>query len=214
MVALVSNFRSGRLLCQSKRYSTGSSSFFLDNTVLHCIATTPIEDALYGNTDKLKSRVLTGVCQRLDRVRLGIDVTTVTYDRKELPASTLQAFEAVVAAEQKKSRTISESQTYRQEKRQQATGYRSQILADAEQYKKRVVTSVEADVNYFLEMKKEYSKSPESVLISMMSTGLSDILRHANQKFIIHSSADQPQELRLLLGPKTLKTVNVDHGDF
>jgi modulator of FtsH protease HflK len=174
----------------------------LEKVVLHEAARTTIDNALYIGAEEFRLNIQDNVGKRLARLEVGITVKNVTFDRREPPRSTIHAFRKVMEAGQEKSREMNDAKGYANRLLQQAKARSTNEIAGAESYRKRVVASVEADGKYFLKILKEFQKSPETMLITLYSNGLNDVLGKVENKYIIHTDADGAgQEIRLHLGP-------------
>ncbi|MBN1865184.1 MAG: hypothetical protein JW808_09815, partial [Victivallales bacterium] len=83
------------------------------------------------------------------------------------------------------------------------------MIADAEAYKTRVVSGIEADTKYFKAMLVEYRKNPDMVLVSRYSEVLGDVLKMTDDKFVIRTNKKGSQEVRLLLNREPPKKEEV-----
>lgn len=182
------------------KFPENTIRYTLDSSILKVVATTPIEKALYQGAEELRLNVLKQVKPRLHQLNLGIVVTNVSLPKKEPPQSTIPDFSAVIEAEQKRSQAMTEAQGYAEKIAQKALGMYSKTIAKAEGYRNRIISSVEADKEYFLKILQEYQKAPETMLLTLHSNVMNEVLSKVNQKFIIHTAGEGvKQEIRLLM---------------
>ena len=173
----------------------------LENAIVKVTASIPIHEILYSNNEAFEQGVSSEVRYIFDNADLGIALKNVACVRKEPPRFVASGFAAVIEAEQKRSQNISEAQGYRERVIQETLGRCARATADAQGYRMRIVASVEADNAYFKQIFKEYRNAPETMLMTLHSNALNDILKKVEKKFIIHTNdGEQDQELRLLIG--------------
>ena len=171
----------------------------MENAVIKCISKTTIDHALFRNSEQLRLLILEEVRRNLAHLKLGVNVENVTYDSKEPPLPTRSSFQAAIQAEQQKDERINSALSFAEETKQKAFGTSSQIIANAEKYRKRIVSAVEADKNYFSKILGEYKKSPGTVLLPLYSNAMNEILSKVDRKFIMHApSKENEREIRLL----------------
>ena len=171
------------------------------NTIVAVTAKTPIHEILYGDFEEFKEKILKEIRSVIGPMGLGILVNNISCVRREPPQSVISSFTAVTEAEQKKSQTINRGRGYRERIFQETSGKYARTIAEAEGYKSRIIASVEADSEYFKKIFNEYQKAPETMLLTLHTNALSEILEKVERKYIIHSDkGKQNQEIRLLIG--------------
>ena len=178
----------------------------LESAVLHCVSQHPVDHVLYRQSEQIRNQVFDILKRRFRDMEIGVTIQNITYDRKETPRSTNASFEAVQQADQQRENKINLARSYAFGKRQNAIGFSSRIVAGAEQYRSRIVADVEADMHYFSKIIEEYRKSPDTMMLTLYSETLSDVLKDVHKKFVIHTSNNDQQEIRLLLDTNTSST--------
>jgi hypothetical protein len=80
-------------------------------------------------------------------------------------------------------------------------------------YRTRIVESLRADRKYFEAILAEFRKSPDTVLTTLYSDTISEVLQRVKTKYVIHASEDGNQELRVQIGaaiPKRKRATDAD----
>lgn len=131
---------------------------------------------------------------------MGIIVQEVSLVDIQPPQSCAQAFAAVNDAAQEYQKLRDAAQTYRTRALADARSRAAVIVADSEAYSRSLVASAEADASVFKEILERYRESPESVIVSLYTETLREVLEKVPDKFILHGG-DNEREIRLLLGP-------------
>jgi len=209
----------------------------VEDAVVDAMAHYSIDKALQS-TDTIPQYVRELVQQKLDDMESGIQITSVQLVRALWPKQVNDAFEAFITASQDSGRAKSEAQTYAENALNDAAGrvaeemYRavladsmsdeqmdalwSQVagraqnsIAEARTYRTEVVASAEANAKYLQSILPEYRKRPELVAQQIYLDAIDQVLRSADEKFVLQpSSRTQGQEIRVLLnrddtlGPK------------
>ncbi len=79
-----------------------------------------------------------------------------------------------------------------------------QILAEAQTYQTKVVEAARASASYLTSILPEYRKWPELVARERYLAAMEEILKNADEKFILDSSgADRDREIRIMLNRDT-----------
>ena len=136
----------------------------------------------------------------VSELELGIDIQQVSLTNMQPPVVTAQAFREVLEAAQEYERALENAETYRNRTVNQAEGKAANIIADAKAYKKRVVSSVKADKDYFLKVFEEYQQNPETMLVALYTDTIKTVLENVKDRYIINSRKDGRQEIRINLG--------------
>ncbi len=209
----------------------------VEDAVVNAMAHYSIDQALQS-TDTIPQYVRQLVQQKLDDMESGIQVTSVQLVRALWPKQVDDVFQAFITASQDSGKAISEAQTYAEDALNDAAGrvaeemYRavladsmsdeqmdalwSQVagraqnsIAEARTYRTEVVASAEANAKYLQSILPEYRKRPELVAQQIYLDAIDQVLRNADEKFVLQpSSQTKGQEIRVLvnrddtLGPK------------
>ena len=82
----------------------------------------------------------------------------------------------------------------------QTAGRAQDIIAQAKAYRTKVVASAEANAKYLLSILPEYEKRPELVQQRLYLDTMEQVLRNADEKFIVQPSDGlKEHELRVLV---------------
>ena len=81
---------------------------------------------------------------------------------------------------------------------------KAEILASAETYKMQVVSEVRAESSYFQTINREYAASPETVLMALYTSTLSEVLKSQEGKYILGTSTNGAgqKQVRIKLNPE------------
>lgn len=174
----------------------------LENTVIKVTASQMVEDSLYKNYAKYSDDVAKEYTKAIADMDIGITIDSVLLTSKAPPAKTIKAFYDVISAEQEKEYLKDQAKSYAIETVNGAQAEASMIKAEAESYRKRIISEVRSESFYFEKLLKEYNESPDSVLVTIYNTTLSDVLASVKDKFIITRGAEGKQQIRLKLNPE------------
>jgi membrane protease subunit HflK len=178
----------------------------LRNAVIKVTASMPVDDVLYNKKQEYKDAVERVFRKSVLDQDYGIDVIRVTLEKVFPPKKTKQAFDEVTMASQTKSTLIDKAKEYRVRENNQAIAMQAEILADAETYRKQIVSEVKAETIYFNRIYKEFVANPETVLMALYNNTLSDVLGAVDEKYILGSRESGKQEVRIKINPEPKKT--------
>ena len=176
-----------------------------DRAILASSARLPVDQALRTNVEGFRAAVEQLLRERCDALRLGVRVQGVDVLGLTPPRQVAEAFNAVVEAEQERSRLISESRTYAARQLNEGRGMASRLLAEGATYKSRLVSRVSADADYFRKISVEYAKNPDMIMQTLRQDAVRRTLEKVDQKFIVHRNASGQQEIRVLVSPEQPK---------
>ncbi len=174
----------------------------LSNTVIKITSTWSAEDLLYRKSYDYVQDVKAAFIKKVNDMDIGVAVDSVTLRAKTPPPQTIAAFEDVISSEQQGASELEKAKAYAIEQLNSSDSERARLLAEAETYKKRTVADVVASEITFGKILKEYKRSPDSVMVALYTSALSDALSKAKDKFIIRRNGTSSQELRLKLNPE------------
>ncbi|NOY80941.1 MAG: protease modulator HflK [Kiritimatiellaeota bacterium] len=195
----------------------------LDQSVLHEVAGWPVEDVLVLSRGQLPGASTTmgresltmAVQRRLEQkvreLQLGIEVQQVSLIQGQPPSAVRKAFNEVVNAAQEYRTAVDTGKARAEQTVTLAAGRASTIIAEAYQYRDRIVKSAQADAKYFEKILNEYRKTPE-VLLALYTEVLQNVLANVGDKFIVHSKTEGSQEIRVLIGPIPRKLTGPEPG--
>jgi membrane protease subunit HflK len=169
----------------------------LRNVVIKVTAGQNVDKTLYSNN------VYTGEVERnfksavLD-LDAGIVIDSVSLLSYGPPLSAKLAFDEVSSAQQQKDAEVNRALTYEVETNNNALAEATIVLAEAANYKTRIVSEIESETFYFNSILKEYNQSPETILVALYNSTLSDVLNVVKDKYIVYKGGeDSHQQVRL-----------------
>ena len=173
---------------------------FLRNTfqqaVIEATAEFKVDDLLaagQGRYAELVQRIFTRLLTVAD---CGVSVDTVTLNRVYPPAFTKAAFDQVTAASTTQSTLRNEAETYRVNTENETQAKQAEIIAAAETYRKQMVAIMKAETTYFKSIYDEYQKSPDTVLMTIYTSALTEALQSSvEDKFIVGTSGKSPRKI-------------------
>ncbi|MEN6334593.1 MAG: protease modulator HflK [Phycisphaerales bacterium] len=204
----------------------------VDDAIVSAMVHYTIDDALQS-VDTIPRRVQQLVQQKLDALESGIRVVQMQLVSAKWPMQIDAAFEAYVAARQQSDQTITQARTYgettlnrtggqvaqrlcdaildpncnpqqREDLWSQVTGDAQQVIAQAQAYQTKVVESARANASYLASILPEYRKRPEIVARELYLAAMEQVLKNADEKFIMDSSnGDRNREFRIMLNRDT-----------
>jgi len=174
----------------------------LDNAVLRVSSRFTADAALRTDVDRFREEVQKAVTDTIQRHHLGCSVQRVDLIEVAPPRQVKDAFDAVIAAEQDRSRLISEAQAYASRVVSQARGTGSRVVSSAEALRTRTVQDAAADADYFHRVLPRFQQNPQVMRRLLWLDTLHRVLEGADEKWIVR----QGEELRLQLNrdPKVL----------
>jgi len=186
-------------------------------------------DEVLVSTDTIPRRVQHLAQRKLRKLDTGVRLVSVQLVEVKWPKQVNAAFEAYFEAGQKSTTAISEAKSYAENTLNEAAGrvakplYESlqdpntseeqleflwsqaagraqDIIAQAKAYRTKVVASAEANAKYLLSILPEYEKRPKLVQQRLYLDTMEQVLRNADEKFIVQPSDGVKQhELRVLV---------------
>ncbi|MFN4275381.1 MAG: FtsH protease activity modulator HflK [Ferrovibrio sp.] len=126
----------------------------------------------------------------LDGYNAGVVITQVALQRTEPPASVIDAFRDVQAAQADRERAQNEAEAYRNDIIPRARGEAQRMLQQAEAYKQEVIANAQGDASRFTQVYNEYRLAKDVTTKRMYLETMEEILRGTN-KVIIEGSTGQ-----------------------
>ncbi|MCQ2353443.1 MAG: hypothetical protein MJ033_08230 [Victivallaceae bacterium] len=175
-------------------------------TLLEVTSASKVDEILSVGQSVYNEKVLTRFAAAVRDMDCGIEIVSVTLNRISPPAATKKAFEDVTASGNTRDTLRNEARAYEISVRNDTMAKQAEILADAETYRKKVVAVVRAESTYFDGINKEYQQSPETILMALYTSTLSDALSELDgNKFILGTKGEVRKQLRIRLNPETKK---------
>jgi membrane protease subunit HflK len=173
----------------------------LENAVLKVTASEKIYDALYINLPGYRNKIEKTFEKMVAEMDIGIAIENVTFSTTAPPASTLSAFQEVTKSQQENSTAIKKAEAYMEKEKNDAIAKSAELIAQAQTYKKRIVSEVKSEKTYFEEILKEYKQNPETVLVTLYNKALSEAMTQVNGKYILNARDKGQQEVRIKINP-------------
>ncbi|MBP5674178.1 MAG: hypothetical protein J6X49_17470 [Victivallales bacterium] len=188
-----------------KRGTEGIMRNMLGNALLTTCATWTVEElrtkmrTIGEETLNIEDAVQMQLEKYLKEVDLGVEVQSVKITF-QLPYATLQAFDGVFEASEMGDAEIQKARLDAATLLSNAEGMAAKIRNEAMTYKRNVVESVRADSTYFKTVLEEYKKHPETMLTVLYTDALRAVLGRVDNKYVVHQTAGEGQEVRLQIG--------------
>ncbi len=167
----------------------------VNEAIFFASARVAADDALYKQKDRFSELVLGRVQQRIQDLDLGVTLEPSDIETRA-PADVSAAFKAVNAAEQDRSKTISDAEGYRDEVTRRAEGEKQAIITEGLTASNRIVQTVAADAQAFTNQLPAFARDPQLLERRWLTTTMGHLLTNANVKFYLPTRFD---ELRLQL---------------
>ncbi|WP_298726017.1 FtsH protease activity modulator HflK [uncultured Ferrovibrio sp.] len=115
--------------------------------------------------------------QILDSYNAGVVINSVALQRTEPPASVIDAFRDVQAAQADRERAQNEAEAYRNDIIPRARGEAQRILQQAEAYKQEVIANAQGEASRFSQVYEEYRQAKDVTTRRMYLETMEQILR-------------------------------------
>jgi membrane protease subunit HflK len=171
----------------------------LNNALLDASAQLMADAAIYRDKLGFKDAVLARLRDGIEQHQLGI--TLDPFDVQVVaPLDVRPAFEAVLAAEQERSRKINEARGYANEVTLKAGGEAEAVISVGRSASNRLVSAVSAEANYFTEQLPHYERNPALFSRRRLAETVELVMTNAQDKFLFPVRPDgEPRNLRLQL---------------
>lgn len=120
----------------------------------------------------------------LDGYNAGVVITQVALQRTEPPASVIDAFRDVQAAQADRERAQNEAEAYRNDIIPRARGEAQRLLQQAEAYKQEVIANAQGDASRFTQVYNEYRLAKDVTTKRMYLETMEQLLRGTNKVII------------------------------
>ncbi len=135
----------------------------------------------------------------------GIEVKDVLLKRVFPPLRTKEAFDEVAAAGNTKKTLMDQAEEYKVQVANQMLSGKAAILAEAEAYRSNVVSKVKSESLYFNSINEQYKQSPKTVLMTLYTATLADVLQQQDGKYIIGTAEagnGRHKQVRIKMNPE------------
>lgn len=182
----------------------------LNNAIYRTSARFTADNALYKEPTAFREAILSRIRERIDEFDLGITVDEIIVDTRT-PQYVKQAFDAVIAAEQDRSKKVNVAEGEYNERVRTAEGEAAAIRAGGIVSSNSLIQAVAAEAKYFQDQLPYFQREPELLRARLRLEALSLILTNAPDKFFVPDRADGgPRELRIQLNREPLAPVRRD----
>ena len=174
----------------------------LDRAVVKASAGFAIDRALRTDMATLRDQVAFELDRRCADLGLGIRVQGVDLLANIPPLQVSDAFDDVVQAEQERDKQISEARAYAARTMNESTGEAGRLRVEGETYKRRTISEISADADAFQRVYEKYRRNPSVFTQTLLQDTLRRSLAGVEQKYVVHATKANAQEIRLQLGPE------------
>ncbi len=127
----------------------------------------------------------------LDGYSAGVVITQVALQRTEPPASVIDAFRDVQAAQADRERAQNEAEAYRNDIIPRARGEVQRLLQQAEAYKQETIANAQGDASRFTQVYNEYTKAKDVTTKRMYLETMEQIMRGTNKVIVDSQNGGQ-----------------------
>ncbi|MFC3674383.1 FtsH protease activity modulator HflK [Ferrovibrio xuzhouensis] len=124
----------------------------------------------------------------LDDYKAGVVITQVALQRTEPPASVIDAFRDVQAAQADRERAQNEAEAYRNDIIPRARGEAQHIVQQAEAYKQEAIANAQGEASRFSQIYEQYRQAKEVTAKRMYLETMEQILQGTNKIIIDEKS--------------------------
>lgn len=152
------------------------------------IGRTPIQSALTEGRQSIEVQAQERIQEVLDNYGAGIEVRQVQLSRVDPPATVIDAFRDVQAAQADKERLQNEAEAYQNDIIPRARGEVAKLVQDAEAYRSEVVARAQGEASRFLSILDAYQQSKDATKQRLYLETMEQILKGMN-KIVIDKKA-------------------------
>ena len=184
---------------------TNAVQHALDHALVYASARFTADQALYRDTARFKETLLDRMNYQIETLGLGITIEPSEI-KVSAPLAVRPAFDAVLAAEQDRSKKISEARGGAEQTTRKAIGEANAIVSAGSATANQMVQAVTAEARYFTDQLPSHRKDPALFEQRLLTETMTRVLTNAQDKFFIPTRADgHPRELRLQLNREPQK---------
>lgn len=132
-----------------------------ESAMREIIAQSDLAPILNRDRGAIAGRLEDLIQSTLDSYQSGVTIIRVNFDKADPPASVIDAFRDVQAAEQERDRLQNVADAYANRVLAEARGQAAQLLEEAEAYRAQQVNQAEGEASRFSAVLEEYSKAPD-----------------------------------------------------
>ncbi|MDD4816994.1 MAG: SPFH domain-containing protein [Victivallaceae bacterium] len=174
----------------------------LNEAVTEVTAQMPVDEILTKRSE-YQARVFSIFAQSVAEMNLGMVIDNLTVSSIEPPSQTQAAFLEATSAGTTRDTYITEANAFAIRTETEAQSRATKLLADADSYKRQVVSQLRSESIYFNSILAEYNKNSNSTLVALYYDVLGEAMSGVGEKFFL--GGDGMKELRLKLNPEIKK---------
>ncbi len=174
----------------------------LNQAVVQTAARFDVEAALRTDVERFRAEVGDRLRERIRELGLGVRIERIELVGVRPPAAVAHAFEAVVQAEQERSRQMSEARAYAARRGQEAFGEAARTVAEAEADRDRWVASAAADAAVFRAVLEKERENPGVLRETLRQDAIRRAFAGVGHLWFIRPGEAGRRELRVLLSPE------------
>ncbi len=177
----------------------------LEQAVVKTAARYDVDSVLRTDLEGFRGAVEHEVRRRMLDLDLGIALQRVDLLDQGPAVQVGLAFDAVIEAEQDRSRAISQARGAASRTLSEAQGEAARLRAEAQSDRQRFLTEIQSDAETFTLMLEQAADGNSVLLDALLQDALRRTLANAEETFVLHPGSDGRRELRLLLNrrPRT-----------
>lgn len=176
----------------------------LEQAVVKTAARYDVDSVLRTDLEGFRGAVEQEVRRRMDALQLGIGLQRVDLLDQGPAVQVGLAFDAVIEAEQDRSRAISQARGAAARTLSEAQGGAARILAEAQTDRQRFLTEIQSDAETFTLMLDQATGDNDVLLDALLQDALRRTLAGAEELFVLHPGGEGRRELRLLLNRRPM----------
>lgn len=161
-----------------------------------------VDKMLYSGRAEYSDAVQAKFAKLLADAGCGIAVDNVTLEQVFPPLKTKSAFDEVSAASNTVDSMRSKAEQYAVQAGNEAVAGSNRLLADARAYRELVVAEVKSESIYFDSINNEYLKNPKTVLMTLYTNTLAEVLQNLQGKYILGTTGNGFKQVRIQLNPE------------
>ncbi len=182
----------------------------LNNAIYRTGARFTADNALYKEPTAFREAILTRMRERIEELKFGISVDEIIVDTRT-PQYVKEAFDAVIAAEQDRSKKVNVAEGEYNERVRTAEGEAAAIRAGGIVSSNSLIQAVAAEAKYFEDLLPHYLREPDLLRARLRIETASHILTNAPDKFFIPDRPDgKSREIRIQVNREPLAPVRRD----
>lgn len=173
----------------------------LDRAVIRVAQQWPVDQLLRTDIEGFRTEVGHVLRQRLSELDIGLDLQRLDLVSVAPPLQVAAAFEAVIEAEQDRSRAVSAARAYAARVENETQGQVARLRSEAEAAQQRIISQAAADADLFLSVRDAVRENPQLITHSIWQNRVLNILAQVDRQQFVYERDDGQRELRLRVGP-------------